>query len=190
MTASDYIRWFGDLGAGDVASVGGKTASLGELHSVLSQDGVRVPEGFAITAQAYRDALAAAGAWTPLHQLLDGLDKSDVDLLAERAAAARKIVYAATGGEEIRRQIMTAYLDLNKKCGEGLSVAVRSSATAEDLPTASFAGQHDSYLNVGGRRPWSRLAGGVSPRSSPRGPSAIAWTMGSTTSRWLCRWRL
>ena len=151
MTASNYIRWFGDLGAGDVASVGGKTASLGELHSVLSQDGVKVPEGFAITAQAYRDALAAAGAWTPLHQFLDGLDKSDVDLLAERAAAARKIVYAATGGEELRRQIMTAYLDLNKKCGEGLSVAVRSSATAEDLPTASFAGQHDSYLNVRGK---------------------------------------
>ena len=120
MTVSDYIRWFGDLGAGDVASVGGKTASLGELHSVLSQDGVKVPEGFAITAQAYRDALAAAGAWTPLHQLLDGLDKSDVDLLAERAAAARKIVYAATGGEELRRQIMTAYLDLKKKCGEEL----------------------------------------------------------------------
>ena len=103
MTALDYIRWFGDLGAGDVASVGGKTASLGELHSVLSQDGVKVPEGFAITAQAYRDALAAAGAWTPLHQLLDGLDKSDVDLLAERAAAARKVVYEATGGSALRR---------------------------------------------------------------------------------------
>ena len=150
MTASDYIRWFGDLGAADVALVGGKTASLGELYCALSQDGVKVPEGFAITAQPYRDALTAAGAWAPLHGLLDGLDKSGVDLLAERAAAARKIVYAATGGEVLRRQIVTAYRDLKEKCGGELAVAVRSSATAEDLPTASFAGQHDSYLNVRG----------------------------------------
>ena len=82
MTASDYID--------DVASVGGKSASLGELCSALSQDGMKVPEGFAITAQAHCDALAAAGAWTPLHQLLDGLNKSDVELQAKRAAAARK----------------------------------------------------------------------------------------------------
>jgi pyruvate,water dikinase len=150
MTASDYIRWFGDLGAGDVASVGGKTASLGELYSALSGEGVKVPQGFAITAQAYRDALTAAGAWAPLHGLLDGLDKSDVDLLTERAAASRKIVYAATAGEELRRQIVAACRDLKKSCGGKLSVAVRSSATAEDLPTASFAGQHDSYLNVRG----------------------------------------
>ena len=112
MTASDYIRWLGELG--DVASVGGKTALLGELCSALAQDGMKVPEGFAITAQAHRDALAAAGAWTPLHQLLDGLNKSDVELLAERAAAARKIVYASTGGEALRQQIVTAYLDLEE----------------------------------------------------------------------------
>ena len=127
MTASDYIRWLGELGVGDVASVGGKTASLGELCSALSQDGMKVPEGFAITAQAHRDALAAAGAWTPLHQLLDGLNKSDVELQAKRAAAARKIVYASTGGEALRQQIVTAYLDLKKRCKRGLSVAVRSS---------------------------------------------------------------
>ena len=147
----DYIRWFSDLGVGDVAMVGGKTASLGELYSALSGAGVKVPPGFAITAAAYRDALTAAGAWAPLHQLLHGLDKSDVDLLAERAAAARKLVYEATGGSALRRQIVAAYRALKQQCGGGtLSVAVRSSATAEDLPNASFAGQHDSYLNVRG----------------------------------------
>ncbi len=150
MTSSGYIRWLGELGAADVATVGGKTASLGELCSALSGKGVKVPPGFAITAQAYRDALTAAGAWVPLHRLLDGLDESDVDLLAERAAAARQIVYAATGGEQLRRQIVAAYRDLKKRSGGRLSVAVRSSATAEDLPTASFAGQHESYLNVSG----------------------------------------
>jgi pyruvate,water dikinase len=150
MTDPDYIRWFGDLGVADVALVGGKTASLGELYSALSGAGVKVPPGFAITAQAYRDALTAAGAWAPLHELLDDLDKSDVDLLAERAVAARKVVYEATGGSALRRQIVAAYRDLKKQCGGALSVAVRSSATAEDLPNASFAGQHDSYLNVRG----------------------------------------
>ncbi|MGZ3276447.1 MAG: PEP/pyruvate-binding domain-containing protein, partial [Caulobacteraceae bacterium] len=144
MTSSDYIRWFDDLGIEDVASVGGKTASLGELYSALSGASVKVPRGFAITAQAYRDALTVAGAWAPLHELLDGLHKGDVDLLAERAAAAREIVYAATGGEDIRRQIVAAYRDLKTSCGGRSPVAVRSSATAEDLPTASFAGQHES----------------------------------------------
>ena len=68
MSDKDYIRWFRDLGVTDVAMVGGKTASLGELYSALSEEGVKVPNGFAVTAQAYRDALTQAGAWAPLHQ--------------------------------------------------------------------------------------------------------------------------
>ena len=151
MTDADYIRWFSDLSSTDIALVGGKTASLGELYTTLSGAGVKVPNGFAITAQAYRDSLTGAGAWASLHQLLDGLGKSDVDLLAERAAAARKIVYEATGDKALRQQIVAAYRELKKQYGGGaLAVAVRSSATAEDLPNASFAGQHDSYLNVRG----------------------------------------
>ncbi|KAB2912644.1 MAG: phosphoenolpyruvate synthase [Hyphomicrobiaceae bacterium] len=144
------IRWFRETGLGDVALVGGKTASLGELYSVLSQQGVRVPNGFALTAQAYRDALTAAGAWDRLHALLDGLDKRQVDTLAACAAQARKIVFDATGGEELRRLITDAYRELEACCQPNVAVAVRSSATAEDLPTASFAGQHDSFLNVRG----------------------------------------
>ena len=149
MNPSSYIRTFEELGAGDVALVGGKTASLGELCA-LAAEGVKVPEGFAITAQAYRDALTSAGAWEPLRALLGKLASDDVGLLADRAAAAREIVYRATGGAELRRQIVTAYRALKTRCGADLSVAVRSSATAEDLPNASFAGQHESFLNVRG----------------------------------------
>ncbi len=149
MTA-DYVRWFRDIRMRDVPSVGGKTASLGELYGTLSDVGIRVPNGFAITAQAYRDALDAAGAWPKLHALLDGLGKADTELLARRAKDARDLVFAATDSEELRRQILVAYDALKAEYGEQLSLAVRSSATAEDLPNASFAGQHESFLNVRG----------------------------------------
>ena len=82
MVAQSNIRWFRDIHLSNVAAVGGKNASLGELYSALSQQGIRVPNGFALTAKAYRDALTAAGAWDKLHQLLDGLDKARVDVRA------------------------------------------------------------------------------------------------------------
>ena len=146
----DYVRWFSDIRLNDVPLVGGKNASLGEMYSVLVNVGVRVPNGFAVTADAYRNALAAAKAWERLHQLLDGLDKRHVDILAEHAAAAREIVYEATANGPLREQIHRAYRRLEAEYGANLAVAVRSSATAEDLPSASFAGQHESYLNVRG----------------------------------------
>jgi len=150
MSQSDYVRWFSDIRLEDVALVGGKNASLGELYSALSVLGIRVPNGFAITAKAYRDALTAANAWDALHDLLDKLDKTDVALLKERAAKARAIVYQATASETLRAAILQAYQQLEKQYGGGIAVAVRSSATAEDLPNASFAGQHESFLNVRG----------------------------------------
>ena len=145
-----YIRWFGEIGLDDVASVGGKNASLGELYSALSPLDVRVPNGFAITAKAYRDALTAANAWAHLHGLLDQLDKSDVERLKTAAAKARSVVYEATARADLRAEIVQAYQQLEKQCGHDFAVAVRSSATAEDLPNASFAGQHDSFLNIRG----------------------------------------
>ncbi|WP_454616353.1 phosphoenolpyruvate synthase [Bradyrhizobium cenepequi] len=148
MVESGYVRWFKDIRLNDVPMVGGKTASLGELYSVLSSQGVKVPNGFALTAAAYRDALTAAGAWDRLRDLLSGLDKSRISDLAKRAAAARAIVYAATDRDELRREVREAYRKLEQEYGSNVAVAVRSSATAEDLPTASFAGQHESYLNV------------------------------------------
>ena len=152
MTASSYVRWFKDIGLDDVPLVGGKTASLGELYSALSTRGVRVPNGFALTAAAYRDALTEAGVWEELRRLLGGLDKRKISELSRRAARARAIVYEATDRDELRREIEQAYRQLEAEYGKEVAVAVRSSATAEDLPTASFAGQHESYLNVRGPR--------------------------------------
>ena len=150
MATTDYVRWFSDIRLGDVALVGGKNASLGELYSTLSKQGVRVPNGFALTAEAYRDALTAAKAWERLHQLLDNLDKRNVDVLAKRATEAREIVYKATATGPLREQIDRAYRQLETEYRTSVAVAVRSSATAEDLPSASFAGQHESFLNVSG----------------------------------------
>ena len=150
MTPQSDVRWFKDIRLEDVGLVGGKTASLGELYGALSGSGVLVPNGFALTATAYRDALAEAGAGEALHRLLDDLDKDNMAQLAERAKAAREVVYAATGGAALRAQIIAAYRTLEQEAGRDVAVAVRSSATAEDLPTASFAGQHESYLNIRG----------------------------------------
>jgi pyruvate,water dikinase len=150
MATQSDIRWFKDLRLEDVGLVGGKTASLGELYGALAGTGVLVPNGFALTSAAYREALAEAGADVKLHKLLDDLDKDNMTQLEERAKAAREIVHAATGGVALRAQIVEAYRTLEKEAGRDVAVAVRSSATAEDLPTASFAGQHDSYLNIRG----------------------------------------
>ena len=153
MAASDVkIRWFSEIRVGDVASVGGKNASLGELYGAMAAEGIKVPNGFAITAESYRQLLTGAGAWDELHRLLDGLDKTDVDGLADRAAAARQIVYEASEAEWLRQDVIAAYRRLESEYGSHVAVAVRSSATAEDLPTASFAGQHESFLNVGGAK--------------------------------------
>jgi pyruvate,water dikinase len=148
--SASHVRWFDTLRMEDVPLVGGKNASLGELYSTLAAAGIRVPNGFALTAEAYRSALAEAGAWGELHALLDKFDHHNVAELAHRAAKARDIVYRATGCSRLRDAIAEAYGGLEHEGGQGVAVAVRSSATAEDLPTASFAGQHESYLNVHG----------------------------------------
>ena len=150
MNANPYVRWFKDLRVGDVALVGGKNSSLGELYSTFPPGTVQVPNGFALTAEAYREALTQAGTWRMLHDLLDSLDKTKLDQLAQRAAKARELVYSATGVEWLRKEIVETYRAMEAQYGKGVSVAVRSSATAEDLPNASFAGQHDSYLHISG----------------------------------------
>ena len=144
------IRWFSELSIADVPLVGGKNASLGEMYRELTAHGVRVPNGFAVTAAAYRDVLDQANAWPALHAALDGLNVADVDDLARRAQLARDIVYEAPLTPALISEISAAYRQLKEEYGEQLTVAVRSSATAEDLPTASFAGQHETYLNISG----------------------------------------
>ena len=152
MSDSKYVRWFGELSMGDLPLVGGKNASLGEMFRELQPLGVRIPDGFAVTATAYREALDAAGAGPKLHALLDTLDKRDVQALAHVGAQAREIVYAAPMPPAVDEAIRRAWRQMQGKVGPTLSVAVRSSATAEDLPNASFAGQHDTYLNIRGEQ--------------------------------------
>ena len=145
-----FIRLFEEITAGDVALVGGKTASLGEMYRALRPRGVSVPNGFAITAEAYRHVLTQAQAWEKLHTALDGARVDDMEDLARRASWAREIVYSAGIPADLEEEILDAYRALQREYGPETSVAVRSSATAEDLPTASFAGQQESFLNVRG----------------------------------------
>ena len=145
-----FVRWFEELSIEDVPLVGGKNASLGEMYRELTPKGVLVPNGFAVTAEAYRETLNQAGAWEKLRETLEGLDPDDVEDLARRGAKARALIYGAPLPGEIREEILAAYHQLQDEYGEELSVAVRSSATAEDLPTASFAGQQETYLNIRG----------------------------------------
>ncbi|MGC9162889.1 MAG: phosphoenolpyruvate synthase [Thiomonas sp.] len=150
MSHDKFIRFFDQLGIQDVPLVGGKNASLGEMFRKLSAQGVRVPNGFAITADAYRTMLDTAGAWDALHEALDGLNPNDMQDLAHRGKRAREIVYGAGLPKDLAAEIIAAYRKLQQQYGEDVSLAVRSSATAEDLPTASFAGQQDTYLNIRG----------------------------------------
>ncbi|WP_297794903.1 phosphoenolpyruvate synthase [uncultured Marinobacter sp.] len=150
MDGFKYIRFFNELDNNDVPLVGGKNASLGEMYRTLSGQGVSVPNGFATTAAAYRYMLDEAGAWEKLHEALDDLDPTNMVDLAKRGKRAREIVYGAGLPRDLAAEIISAYRLLQDEYGEDLSLAVRSSATAEDLPTASFAGQQDTYLNIRG----------------------------------------
>jgi pyruvate,water dikinase len=150
MSSFTYIRFFEEFGIEDVPLVGGKNASLGEMFQKLTGQGVRVPHGFAITAEAYKHILDSAGAWDALHAELDDLDPDDVAALARKGKRAREIVYGAGLPDDLAAEIVAAYRMLQDEYGEDVSLAVRSSATAEDLPTASFAGQQETFLNITG----------------------------------------
>ena len=145
-----YIRNFDSVGIGDVSVVGGKNASIGEMISHLTAAGVRVPGGFATTAQAYRDYLAATGLAGRIGDLLSGVDGHDVTLLAERGRAIRQLILDTPLQTELVGELRDAYQELRGSGRDDIAVAVRSSATAEDLPEASFAGQQETFLNVRG----------------------------------------
>ena len=147
MTA--YILPFGQLGRHDVETVGGKNASIGEMIAKLSALGVRVPDGFATTAQAYRDFLAQDGLAGRIDEALAKLDVDDLDQLAETGARIRGWILETPFHDRLQREIDAAWQQLS--AGRDIAVAVRSSATAEDLPNASFAGQQETFLNVQGR---------------------------------------
>lgn len=150
--SSPFIRWFRDLSIGDIPLVGGKNASLGEMFRELAPKGVRVPDGFAITSDAYRNFLCSAGLDEEITRLLGGLDTRDMDNLRDRGQRVRHAILAAHLPADLEAAIVAAYREFNRDSGAPIDVAVRSSATAEDLPDASFAGQQETYLNVQGER--------------------------------------
>ena len=143
-----YIKFFREIGIEDVESVGGKNASLGEMYQNLTAHGVKVPNGFAITAEAYSYVLEANDALEALHAELDILDPENVDDLQKKGKRCREIVYNCSIPDDLRLEILEGYKRLQEEYGENISLAVRSSATAEDSPEASFAGQNETYLNV------------------------------------------
>jgi pyruvate, water dikinase len=144
------VRPFRELGSGDLGQVGGKNASLGEMIRSLGNQGVRVPDGFATTSHAYRRFLAENGLEDPIRETLAAMDAGDIPL-AEAGERIRRLIRGGDFSPALDAAIRQAYQDLCRKNGvEAVDVAVRSSATAEDLPDASFAGQQDSFLNVTG----------------------------------------
>ncbi len=144
------ILWFEEIGIEDVPLVGGKNASLGEMYRKLTDKGVAVPHGFAITATAYKYLLKEAGIAQAIEEALAGLDTHDLRNLQERGRKAREIIRNAEFPADLREAILAAYKKMEEEYGENVDVAVRSSATAEDLPDASFAGQQETYLNIRG----------------------------------------
>ncbi|ARB26572.1 phosphoenolpyruvate synthase [Pseudomonas tolaasii] len=145
----EYVVSLDKLGVHDVEHVGGKNASLGEMISNLAGAGVSVPGGFATTAQAYRDFLELSGLNAQIHAALDALDVDDVNALAKTGSQIRQWIMEAEFPEKLNEEIRTAFATLSAG-NPDMAVAVRSSATAEDLPDASFAGQQETFLNIRG----------------------------------------
>ena len=150
LTAHPFIKWFADITIDDIPLVGGKNASLGEMVRELASRGVKVPDGFAVTAEAFRHFIREAGIDERIRATLADLDTHDMANLSERGQAVRQAILNATLPADLQGLIGDAYRQLQGSSTVPLAVAVRSSATAEDLPDASFAGQQETYLNVGG----------------------------------------
>ena len=145
-----FILWFDELGIEDVPLVGGKNASLGEMYRNLTKKGVKIPNGFAVTAYAYDYLLEKAKIRDDIKRILQGLDTSNMSNLNERGRKVRETILKAEFPKELIEEIVSSYKKLCREYGANTDVAVRSSATAEDLPNASFAGQQETYLNIKG----------------------------------------
>lgn len=162
MEKRPYILWFDEIGLKDLPLVGGKNASLGEMRRELMDKGVNIPNGFALTVNAYNDFLdkAIVHEWDDrmdkpdvrktIREVLSGINVEDVETLSAQGSRIRRLIYGLEFPREIVDEIVTAYRKLCREYGEDTDVAVRSSATAEDLPDASFAGQQETFLNIRG----------------------------------------
>ncbi len=150
MNDNKLVLWFDELQLADIPQVGGKNASLGEMRRELIPKGVSIPDGYAITAFAYRYLLESAGIRDQIKAVLSDLDTHDLQNLKDRGRKVRELIYNAPFPNDLKAAISDAYKKLCDEYGENTDVAVRSSATAEDLPDASFAGQQETYLNITG----------------------------------------
>jgi pyruvate,water dikinase len=150
MKDDKLVLWFEELELDDIPQVGGKNASLGEMIRELTAKGVSVPDGFAVTAYAYRYLLESAGVKDQIEEILSDLDTHDMHGLGEKGSKIRSLIYNIEFPEDLKEAILEAYGKLCEEYGDNTDVAVRSSATAEDLPDASFAGQQETYLNIRG----------------------------------------
>ncbi|MAG16371.1 phosphoenolpyruvate synthase [Candidatus Woesearchaeota archaeon] len=147
------VLWFDEVNIKDVSLVGGKNASLGEMHRELTAKGVRIPNGFATTSFVYKKFMKEAGIKKEVRKILKNLNVRNYEKLSDAGSKIRKLILNSTFPEDMRNNILKHYKELGKKYGmQNADVAVRSSATAEDLPGASFAGQQESYLNVRGEK--------------------------------------
>ncbi|GAQ94785.1 pyruvate, water dikinase [Thermodesulfovibrio aggregans] len=144
------ILWFNQIGIKDIPIVGGKNASLGEMLRNLTPKGINIPDGFAVTAEAYKYFIKSNNLDEPLRKILSTIDKSNVEDLKNKGKKIRKLMLQAKMPEDLKQAIIKAYQEMEEKYGKDVDVAVRSSATAEDLPDASFAGQQETYLNITG----------------------------------------
>jgi pyruvate,water dikinase len=145
-----FVLWFGELGIKDVGLAGGKNASLGEMYSTLTQKGVRISNGFAITASAYQYFITSTGVKQHIKKILRGLNTKSMKDLTARGKAVRETILKAELPANLKQAIRSSYAKLEKEYGKNCDVAVRSSATAEDLPDASFAGQQETFLDIRG----------------------------------------
>ena len=150
MLKKPFILFFKDISYEDVPLVGGKNASLGEMYSKLTPKGINVPNGFAVTAEAYKYFIHQNHLDDKIKDALKGLDTHDVLDLQRRGRTVRSLILNAQMPKDLEEEIRKAYRMLEEEYGNNVDVAVRSSATAEDLPDASFAGQQETYLNVRG----------------------------------------
>ena len=151
MKKNKFVLWFKDTSIKDIPKVGGKNASLGEMYSKLTPKGVAVPNGFAVTAQAYDYFLKTAGIQDDIREILKDLDTHDTRNLFAHGKRVRETILNAEFPADMKEAILEAYHKLSKQSKQAhTDVAIRSSATAEDLPDASFAGQQESYLNIKG----------------------------------------
>ncbi|MCF7820689.1 MAG: phosphoenolpyruvate synthase [Candidatus Pacebacteria bacterium] len=153
MKAIKFIQFFNELTIKNVPEVGGKNASLGEMYQKLTKQGINIPNGFATTASAYNYFLQQSGLKEKIQQVLSDLNTHDVEQLMKKGAQVRKLILNTPMPKDFSEAIVKAYYKLSKESGvKNLDVAVRSSATAEDLPDASFAGQQETYLNIQGEK--------------------------------------